>query len=320
MGEIFKHPRLSAILFWPGFVLAGCATTPAADAPKLAITIDDLPVHGAIPAGMTAVDVNRQMIKAIQAARVPGVTVFANGHWTQSNPQTGPALQAWQDAGIPVANHTWSHKSLDAVSVDAYKEEIVRNEPVLERYSPGKDWRWFRYPFLHEGDDSTKRLEIRRFLAERNYRIASVSMDFGDWRFTAPYGRCVGLHDTAAIARMEKLYLEMVRGNIGLARTLGREIYGREIPQVLLIHVGAMSAHMMPKVIAEYRKAGFQFVSLAEAQADPAYAQDNDPRLPPRPQNLAARAAAKGISVPPVADPEPELAAMCPGAPTASIP
>ena len=142
-------------------------------------------------------------------------------------------------------------------------------------------------------------------------------MDFGDWKFTAPYVRCKAAKNDAAIAEMERLYLAAVRDNVDYSRRLGRAVYGREIPQVLLMHVGAFSARMMPKVIAEYRKAGFRFVSLAEAQADRAYAEDNDPRLPARPQYLSARAVAKGILLPQIADPEAALAGLCPGGPAA---
>ena len=146
MEAFIKHKQPSRLAIFTVLLLGGCATVPAPDAPKLAITIDDLPVHGPLPEGATALAVNRQMIRAITDARVQGVTVFVNGHWTESNPETAAALQAWTDAGIPVANHSWSHKSLDAVSADAFKDEITRNEPVLERYSGGRDWRWFRFP------------------------------------------------------------------------------------------------------------------------------------------------------------------------------
>ena len=320
MGAFIKHRGLGRLAIAAALMLGGCATVPPTDAPKLAITIDDLPVHGPIPAGMSAVEVNRQMIQAIKDAHVPGVTVFVNGRWTESNPETVGALAEWQKAGIAMGNHGWSHQSLDAVSVDQYQDEISRNESVLERYSGGRDWRWYRFPYLHEGEDPAKRLAIRSFLADRGYRIASVTTDFSDWKFTATYARCKAAKDAAAIAEMERLYLDALRANLDVSRRLGRAVYGREIPLVLLMHVGAFSAHMMPRVIAEYRKAGIHFVSLAEAQADPAYAEDNDPRLPPRSQYLAARAAARGITVPQLPDVLVTLNAMCPGGPMTSTP
>jgi hypothetical protein len=116
---------------------------------------------------------------------------------------------------------------------------------------------------------------------------------------------------------MEDMYLASLRENIGFSRSLGRAIYHREIPQVLLMHVGAFSARMMPRVIREYRRAGFQFVSLAEAESDPAYAEDVDARLPPRSPDLAARAKTLGIAMPQTTDYGPRLNALCQGAPTA---
>jgi hypothetical protein len=56
---------------------------------------------------------------------------------------------------------------------------------------------------------------------------------------------------------------------------------------------------------------GARFVSLAEAQPDPAYAEDNDPRLPARSQFIGARAQTMGIRLPYPKDLEPELEAMC---------
>jgi peptidoglycan/xylan/chitin deacetylase (PgdA/CDA1 family) len=286
----------------------------------MAITIDDLPVHGPIPRGLTPLEVNQQMISALQAAQVPGVSVYINGKSTITYPGSEAAIGAWRDAGIRVANHTWSHLNLNDVSLDVYRDEIVRNEPLLQKYAGSKDWKWFRYPFLAEGDDTAKRAAIRSFLAERGYRIAGVSMDFSDWRFTAAYTRCRDANNQAAIRKMERLYMNAVRAGVDYSRAAGRALYGREIPQVLLMHVGAFSAHMMPRVIAEYRRAGFRFVSIEEAQADPAYAEDNDPRLPPRPQFISARLNARGLTLSQQPDYTIQLNAMCPGGPLISTP
>jgi hypothetical protein len=55
------------------------------------------------------------------------------------------------------------------------------------------------------------------------------------------------------------------------------------------MHVGALSARLMPRLIELYRSMGAQFISLPEAQADPAYAEDNNLRLPARSQFINAR-------------------------------
>jgi hypothetical protein len=47
------------------------------------------------------------------------------------------------------------------------------------------------------------------------------------------------------------------------------------------MHIGAMDARMLPRLLAQYRAEGFQFTTLANAEADPVYAADVNPNLPP---------------------------------------
>jgi peptidoglycan/xylan/chitin deacetylase (PgdA/CDA1 family) len=301
-------------------ILAGCATQPAAvqsrmpSGPfKMAITIDDLPVHGSTPKNMTAVQVNRQMVDAITAAGIPAMG-FVNGKWIEEDPGNIAALEIWRDAGIPLANHSWAHLDFNTQTLEAYKQQVTRNEPLLEQVDRAGGKRWFRFPYLREGEDPAKRAQIRTFLADRGYKIAGVSMDFADWQFNYAYGRCADAGDTRAVHRMEEMYLQAARDHVNHSRMLGRAIYGREIPQVQLMHVGAMSARMMPRLIDLYRSMGAQFVTLAEAQSDPAYAEDNNLRLPARSQYIGSRAQALGIKFTHPRDNEAELGAMCSGA------
>ena len=73
------------------------------------------------------------------------------------------------------------------------------------------DWRWFRYPFLAEGDQPEKRTAIRVFLADRGYRVAAVTMSFSDYAYNEPYARCRAKGDETTIARMEAAWLEGAR-------------------------------------------------------------------------------------------------------------
>ncbi len=290
----------NAPLVWVSAWLAG-EPAPApkrAPAPLLAITVDDLPVHGEMPPGETPLGIARQVIAAFKAAKVPAVHGFFNGGWTERQPETEAVLRAWTDAGFPLGNHGWSHRNVNAATPAEYEEEIARNEPLLKRYGR-RDARWFRYPFLAEGEDPAKRAAVRTTLARRGYRVADVTMDFSDWQWTAPYARCKAAGDEAAIAAMERAYLESARENIGFYRALSRSLEGRDIPYVLLLHIGAFDARMLPRLLDLYRREGFRFATLAEAQRDPFYREAMDPSLPAPPQGLEGRAAARGLKLPP---------------------
>ena len=294
-----------------GFVGAafGLYAHAGAPQPQIAITIDDLPVHAPYPPGTDANEVNARMVAALKAAGVPA-TGFLNGATVDGKQGTIEALQGWRSNGFAIANHTWSHPHLSALTIPQFEQELTKNEPLLQSLGGESDWRWFRYPFLDEGKDQAQRMAAREVLASHGYRVAAVTIGFSDWAWTGPYARCMAKRDSAAVAELDRLYLRSARENIPAARDAARKLYGRDIPYVLLMHVSAMSARMMPQVIQLYRDAGFRFVSLAEAERDPAYIAYTDLRLPP-PASLQELAKQKGVQLLQAPDYSARLDAMC---------
>jgi peptidoglycan/xylan/chitin deacetylase (PgdA/CDA1 family) len=183
-------------------------------------------------------------------------------------------LDLWREAGFPLGNHTWSHADLDAVGAAAFEREIAANEPTLAAKMSAQDWRWLRFPYLHEGRDPAVRQEVRTYLATHGYRIAGVTMSFGDYLWNAPYARCVTAHDAQGIATLERTYLAAAEEALPAEGAT-------QPPYVLLMHIGAFDAHMLPQLLALYRRHDVRFVSLEDADRDPVYAADVDPRLPP---------------------------------------
>jgi len=289
-------------------LVGGCTTVShPASQPAIAITVDDLPVHGAIPRGESNAGVARNVIAALTAQKVDAYG-FINGYWTEKDPATIEVLTLWRAAGLPLANHGWEHRHLSEMSAAEFEEQLVRNEPLLRTGS--EDWHWFRYPFLDEGENAEKRSASREVLARRGYKIASVTMDFSDWAWTAPYARCRDAGDEAAIGRLEDMYMQAARESIGYSRRLSEAVYGRDIPYVLLLHISAFEGRMLPRLLQLYRDEGFRFVSLAEAEADPAYADQVQPQLPAEPQGLENKASRK-IELPTRTDYQPALDTMC---------
>jgi peptidoglycan/xylan/chitin deacetylase (PgdA/CDA1 family) len=282
----------------------------AAQAPlELAITIDDLPVHAPYPPGVTPDAVSRQMISALKAGGVP-VIGFVNAVRMQEQPGTASVLDRWHAAGAVLGNHGWAHRSLSDMTVEEFEQELMKDEPALVRHGAGTDWHWFRYPFLDEGKDDAQRTAARQVLARHGYRVAAVTAGWSDWAWTPAYARCTARHDSAGVAELERLYLAAVRQSIADDRETAHKLYGRDIPYVLLMHVSAMSARMMPQVLRIYRDAGFQFVSLADAERDPAYRNYTDLSLPP-PATRAEAARQKGVRLPAPPDYSAKLNAIC---------
>jgi peptidoglycan/xylan/chitin deacetylase (PgdA/CDA1 family) len=273
-------------------------TPSAAPVPRIAFTFDDLPAHSALPAGETRLDIATKIIAALRDAHMPPIYGFVNGLSVEKQPADVAVLQAWRAAGYPLGNHAWSHMNANQNSLEDFEADITRNEPLLSGLMKNEDWHWFRFPYLAEGDTPEKKAAIRAFLLQHGYRVAGVTMSFGDYQWNEPYARCKAKGDSNAIASLESSYLQAAEDSIGYYRQLSQTLYGRDIPYVLLMHIGAFDAEMLPKLLDLYRAKGFQFVTLDEAERDDFYREDTDLRLPPGPDMLEGVAAERHAPIP----------------------
>jgi len=267
-------------------------------APQIAFTFDDLPAHSALPPGETRLDVANKIITALKQAHMPPIYGFVNGVRMEEQPGDASVLDAWRAAGNPLGNHGWSHMNLNQRSLEDFETDLVRNEPVLKKWMPEQDWHWFRFPFLAEGNTPEKRAGIRTFLLQHGYKIAGVTMSFADYEWNEPYSRCKAKGDLQGIRALEKSYLAAAENSIAYYRSLSQTLYGRDIPYVLLMHIGAFDAEMLPRLLSLYQSKGFEFITLPLAEGDPFYREDTDLKLAPGPDSLEGVMAERKLPLP----------------------
>ena len=89
-----------------------------------------------------------------------------------------------------------------------------------------------------------------------------------------------------AIETLKETYLEAADKSIDYYRELSQRLYGRDIPYVLLMHIGALDAEMLPRLLDLYKSHGFEFVTLQQAESDEFYRTSTDLSSPPAPDML----------------------------------
>ncbi len=239
---------------------------------QVAITVDDLPSHGPSVPGLDGIEIHRRLLAAFAAHDVPQVFGFVNAQKLVQAPELRGALEAWVAAGHPLGNHTYSHPSLREMKLDAYFDDIAANEALLEELQGGERTATFRYPFLLEGMSRDDTAAIRAHLDDRGYRVADVTIDFYDWAFNPPYARCTELGDEAALAALRKTFISHAMEMLAWSDVAAQDLYGRRIPQVLLLHAGAFDAEMIEPLLTAMEDRGVEWIPLDQALADPAYA------------------------------------------------
>ena len=284
-------------LFWAAVLVCALRTVALAGT-EMAITIDDLPTHGALPPGMQRVDIARRIISVLKERAVPGVYGFVNGGQVRDNPGYLEILKRWVQAGFHLGNHTFSHLDIDRVTTAEYIADVERNEAFLTEFARGDTARVFRYPYLHEGVTLSKRTDVRQWLARRRYRIAQVTVYFDDWGWNDAYARCVGRSDERAIDDLKQSFMKAAMDGFEWARAASSTLFKRQIRHILLLHMGAFDALMLDEVLRAYQNAGMTAIALSTAMEDPAYTLNADVVLPGEVTFLLRVAQARRAAIP----------------------
>jgi peptidoglycan/xylan/chitin deacetylase (PgdA/CDA1 family) len=326
VGESVSE-KLQPLLRWAAVVVAGAgilgvraAQEPALPEPttplEVAITVDDLP-RIQIPGDTVAAEpVLHTLAAAFERHDLPPVTGFVNGRRLEEHPEDRESLERWVRAGNLLGNHTYSHLDLARVPLSVFQADVRKNEALLESVqgapAPGRDWRVFRYPFLQEGTNREVREALRSYLFARHYRIAEVTVDFEDWQWFPIFARCSGAGDARGIDKLRVRYRRAARDTLLESDRLARQLFGRRIRQILLLHAGAFTAEMIEDLLDEYEAMGVRFVSLDEALQDSVY--HLDPRFARgwgSPFLYQVQTALRGDDPKGTWPPYPEFAALC---------
>jgi peptidoglycan-N-acetylglucosamine deacetylase len=246
---------------------------------RVAVTFDDLPAHGPLLPQQTIVDVHRQILDTLAAHRVPSVYGFINGAEIERHPDGRQVLELWRDAGHPLGNHTWAHEDIGEVGAEAFVGGIDRNDVLLAELMGGdagarRSRRVFRYPFLRQGRDRATLDAVRAHLQQNDYRLAEVTVDFGDWAYNRPFVRCSAAAAPAAIEALRWNYVRRGVEFLEWSEAASRVIYGRPIAHVLLLHTGTFDAIVLDELLHAYEKKGVRWITLDEALEDAAYRED----------------------------------------------
>jgi len=250
---------------------------------SVAVTFDDLPGP---PAGLVSNDVTalrentRRLLASFREHRVPVVGFVNEGKLVVDGETPADALartgvlRSWLTAGFELGNHTYSHHSLNTTPLEEFEADVVRGEPVtrgLLAAEHGRRLRYFRHPFLQVGLDLEKRRAFEAFLAARGYTIAPVTIDNDEYVYAFVYAGALRRGDRTMASKVAADYLRYMDSVFAFSEDVSRQLIGREIRQVLLLHANALNADHFGKLADSMKARGYRFITLPEALEDEAY-------------------------------------------------
>lgn len=243
---------------------------------QVAITIDDLPAAAASRmTGTEITEMTAKLLATLKQKQVPAVG-FVNERKLYKFGEVDErikALQMWVDNGFELGNHTFSHASLNQVGLKAWEDEVVQGETVtrLLLATHNLKIRYLRHPYLDTGRDLLTRREAEKFLADRGYRIAPVTLDAWDWMYAGVYDDAKKRGDGALQKQLVDSYLSYSDTMFAYDEQLARQTIGYEPKQIILLHANQLEADHIGELIEVLRKRGYRFITLADALGDQAY-------------------------------------------------
>src|SRR5580692_5083504 len=265
----------------PRIALTNRSNAEQSDQREVCITVDDLP--GALPGNDFAYGDLKELQKINHG--IPGALkahhAWAIGFVNERKLQVqgerdarAGLLQMWLDDGLTLGNHNYAHDDFSNTPLQKYEDDLIRGEVVTGALlkAAGQSEKYFRHPYLNTGMTMDVKTAFDTFLKDRGYTIAPVTIEDADYVFNDALGHALEKKDKKMAARAKKEYLEYVDAVFDYAEKESAGMFGRQIPQILLVHDNALNTECLDALLEKLEKRRYKFVSLDTAMADPAYA------------------------------------------------
>lgn len=266
-GWIRKLLTMSVLLF--AFIVNSFAI-------DVALTIDDLPLVGKSRNSDNRLAREarrfRLILATLQEFHVPAAGFVVPGMVERDQ---WKLIAEFRDHGHIIANHTFSHKSLNWVSAEKYIANIEKADKALQPYFGNV--KYFRYPYLAGGGVSEKHRRVSAYLTQQGYIVVPVTIDSHDFRFNQRYQSLGKANRKANRLRIGRQYVNYVWSRAKKSARKAMKKEHRPIKEILLIHMNAINAYYLGDIIEVFRKHGYHFISLPEALKDPVYTKYTNP-------------------------------------------
>ena len=259
-------------------LLIGAGTMYAQQRPvrTVAVTIDDLPVVSTRRDLENRQNITRKLLSHITKAKIPAIG-FVNENKLYAGDKRDDVqvalLRMWTAAGLELGNHTFSHRSLNAIPLADYQADLLKGEAITKELlaERGKKIRFFRHPFLQTGRTMDVKAGFDAFLSQNGYTIAPITFDNADYIFSRAYDIAFDRGDKKLMKEVGNAYVPYMERKLDYWERQSVKLLGREMSQTLLIHANFINSDYLDDLARMFKRRGYRFVQLETALQDDAY-------------------------------------------------
>jgi peptidoglycan/xylan/chitin deacetylase (PgdA/CDA1 family)/predicted esterase len=244
---------------------------------QICITVDDLPT---VTYGNASIELSREitnkLVNTFNNFHIPAIG-YVNEIQLYSNSKVDSSkielLETWLKSGYDLGNHTYSHLDFNTVSDSDYFRDIEKGEIITRQLllNYGNNLNYFRHPYLHTGSDKSKSVSLNKYLKNHSYTVSPVTIDNDDYLFARFYNKAFLEKNNHLMSEIGRSYIEYMEKKLLHFEQKSQEVFGRNIPQTLLIHASVLNADYLDELAIMCQKRGYTFVSQQQVLKDNAY-------------------------------------------------
>lgn len=259
------------------FIICALYATSAHTA-EVSVTMDDANLYET-PL-LSAKERNKRILKGFDDAKIKAA-LFVCGMRVDSADGRS-LLNAWDHKGHVIANHSYSHFYYNDVGYDPYAADFLKGDHLINGY---KNFRkFFRFPFLKEGNTAAKIQSMRQLLKQSGYRNGFVTIDASDWYVDQRMAARLKSHPNADTKPYRDFYLKHIWNRANYYNELGKKVLGREVKHTLLIHHSLLNSLFLGDLLHMFRDKGWKLIDAAEAYTDQVF--QKEPNIVPAGESI----------------------------------
>jgi len=240
--------------------------------PQLSITIDD--PNTVSTGNMTWMAKDDAILEALDNYGIKAA-LFVCGKRID-NAEGKVLLSRWNEKGHMICNHSYSHSYFHSqkISLDVFENDFLRCDSIINNYSGYS--RFFRYPYLKEGDTPEKRDGFRKFMSEQNYKNGYVTIDASDWYIDSRAVDTLKVSPGLDLTPYKEYYISHIYERAMFYDSLAVKLTGRHIKHTLLLHHNFINASFLGELLTHFKKNGWDLINASDAFKDEVFSQEPD--------------------------------------------
>jgi beta-lactamase regulating signal transducer with metallopeptidase domain len=217
----------------------------------------------------------RILIAKLQQNKVPAIG-FLTGSQVSDGEKLYPVraniAKMWRDAGFEVGiggfKHIWFYETpYDDFVANVEKNESVARKLFLDKEQP----RYFSYPYLNTGRSAEERDRFESWLNAQGLSSVKYTIDNNEWMYSYAYDMARNDNDVNTMKEIRAAFIGYMSKMFDHFEKYSSEMFGRDIAQTMVLTPSRLVADTADDLFGMIQKRGYQFVSMSDAQADPAY-------------------------------------------------